>query len=286
MELMQTTKSNTNVTPWPTAMDTAQPIRPGTWVQISTPAYDGRVGCGFLRAVLETQLAFMSRGATLATPIPPDRIPQPPDRLDLSVAAKSGDGLIDRARAALVNDFLANQQATHLMFIDSDIEWQPDHIFRLLLMDREVACGAYRKRQDQVEFPLRLLSDSMRGLEISRDGAMRIKYAPTGFLMIKRSALLRMIAMYPERRCMVEGGGWTAPANQYAYDFWDTGVDTDGVKLSEDYGFCRLWRAIGGEVWLAPDIRLTHDGSKRYVGCLADYLTVPGAIPVPVTGRW
>jgi hypothetical protein len=51
----------------------------------------------------------------------------------------------------------------------------------------------------------------------------------------------------------------------HLYDYFWTGVE-EGILWSEDYGFSRKWRQIGGEIWLDPSIRLHHVGQKVYDG--------------------
>ena len=43
-------------------------------------------------------------------------------------------------------------------------------------------------------------------------------------------------------------------------------VDENGDLLSEDWGFCRRWRQIGGKVWADPSIKLVHYGEHAYRG--------------------
>lgn len=260
-------------THWPAGLDlSALPagvpppeIAPGTCVMICTPAYDGKVCLEYFESAMRTRAEFEARG------------------IGLLFHCKAGDGLVQRARAALLSTFVETVEATHLLFVDSDIGWKPESVIRMLLSGRDVIAAVYRKRQEAVEFPLRLLGDKLTGIPVSRDGCMEIQYAPTGFLMVTRAAVVRMIARYPERRCMVAGGDWTEGANRYAYDLFPTPVDDDGMLLSEDYGFCKLWRAIGGKVWFAPEIGLKHCGSKVYEGNFAEHfkLRPVGGQPEP-----
>ena len=46
--------------------------------------------------------------------------------LNLKILFKDGDALITRARASLVSQFLDDRDATHLLFLDADIGFEPD----------------------------------------------------------------------------------------------------------------------------------------------------------------
>jgi hypothetical protein len=46
----------------------------------------------------------------------------------------------------------------------------------------------------------------------------------------------------------------------------------DHQYFTEDYVFCRRFRAIGGKVWVDPILELDHTGTKVFRGCLFDYL--------------
>jgi hypothetical protein len=50
-------------------------------------------------------------------------------------------------------------------------------------------------------------------------------------------------------------------ANDGIYNFWDLSIDESGQLLSEDYHFCKLWRNLGGKIYLAPYVRVTHAGT-------------------------
>ena len=56
------------------------------------------------------------------------------------------ESLVQRARNHLSAKFLENGVATHLMFIDSDIGFEPEHIFKLILHDKDIVGGLYPKK--------------------------------------------------------------------------------------------------------------------------------------------
>ena len=58
-----------------------------------------------------------------------------------------------------------------------------------------------------------------------------------------------------------------APRSNNLYALFDCEIDAEtGQYLSEDYAFCRRWRALGGEIWLDLRSRLTHIGPDHFRG--------------------
>jgi hypothetical protein len=53
------------------------------------------------------------------------------------------ESLITRGRNMIVLKFLSDESFTHLFWIDSDIVFQSESVFRLLCADRDVAAGVY-----------------------------------------------------------------------------------------------------------------------------------------------
>ena len=99
------------------------------------------------------------------------------------------------------------------------------------------------------------------------NGLIELHDAGTGFMMIKREAILRMIKHYPELKYNndVQMGGTDLKDNFYA--IFDTMIDPiDKRYLSEDYTFCRRWQDMKEKIWLDPSISLNHYGSFCFQG--------------------
>jgi hypothetical protein len=59
--------------------------------------------------------------------------------------------------------------------------------------------------------------------------------------------------------------------------FYDCMVDPDsGRHLSEELAFCRLWRGIGGKIWVDLECKLNDLGQHMFRGDLAESLRVRG----------
>jgi len=167
-------------------------------------------------------------------------------------------------RNTLVAKFLDNETATHLLFIDADIAFETVQVVRMLRFQEDVVAGMYPLKT----IPLRYVGYPCEGAELeSRDGFITGIYAGAGFLMIRREALARMIAAYPETRYTAAHTQAVPSASPNQYALFDCMIDpATGHYLSEDYAFCHRWRGIGGKIWLDTLGQLTHIGPHEFAG--------------------
>ena len=104
------------------------------------------------------------------------------------------------------------------------------------------------------------------------------QYAGTGFQLIKRGVFEKLITAHPElrfRSVHSQTGG--VPPSDQLYALFDCLIDPDtGAYLSEDYAFCRRWRALGGEIWLDRRSQLTHVGTDAFHGDAGPRFLEPG----------
>ncbi|MDO4641085.1 MAG: hypothetical protein Q4A84_05205 [Neisseria sp.] len=225
--------------------------------------------------------------------------------MPLQIVLQRGESLITRARNNCVASFLANPEWTHLFWMDSDIGFSPEAVYRLLLADRDVVAGVYPlKRENWPEAGLpqgmtrtefeaaytrytintsRLDENGEIALHIDADGFMEVDEAPTGFMVIKRSVFERMIAAYPDLQ-YVSDSDYEPEEENLHYRFFDCFVDPQSRRyLSEDYGFCHLWQRIGGKIFIDTQSNLTHQGAKVYRGPFARSLktNLPMAVSAP-----
>jgi hypothetical protein len=208
---------------------------------------------------------------------------------------------VKRARNDCVAYFLTNTQFTHLFWIDADIGYSPEAAYRFLRADRDVVAGVYPlKREDWPaegvpqgttrarfeELYARYTVNTGRlgedvVLVIDADGFMKVREAPTGFMCIKRSVFARLIAAYPELQYVPDWPEGSVPSGAVHYRFFDVMVNPEsGRYLSEDYGYCRLWEKIGGEMYVDANSNLTHAVGRLYTGDFG--ATLRHALPVAV----
>lgn len=245
-----------------------QPPRP--FLYIATPCYGGLVNIFFLRSALSLQEACEARG------------------IGLHVELLASDALITRARARLAARFLAHPQATHLFFVDADIGFAPETVFRLLdaekalvggvaplkMIDwdkvREAArAGAADLMARSVGYVVRFLPTADQSVQVE-DGFARVSYIGNGFMMIRRETLTRVADAHAELAADLSD---IEPGLSRVPMVFDTMIEPGtGQHLSEDYAFCHRWRGLGGEIWADVQSRLTHVGHAAYAGSLVEAL--------------
>ena len=96
-------------------------------------------------------------------------------------------------------------------------------------------------------------------------GVVEVLDAPTGFMMIKKETLRQMIAHYPETEYINDVQAYQINKEDRFYDMFPSQI-FDGRYLSEDYGFCRLWQRMGGEIFTDLTVKLNHIGQFCYFG--------------------
>jgi len=204
--------------------------------------------------------------------------------IEIVVALQGHDSLITRSRNTLVGHFLETS-ATHLFFIDADIGFEAQQVQRMLAFDQDVVCGIYplkvrdwgQQTVDQLRLgepaetaTLRYVGLACDAGEAERQGDFVTgQYAGCGFMLIKRSAIERMIMAYPETVYRAAHCYANAKARN-TYALFESEIDhAEGLYLSEDFAFCRRFRSIGGKIWLDTASRLTHVGAHSFVGAPA-----------------
>lgn len=170
---------------------------------------------------------------------------------------------ISAARATMLRKAL-DAKATVVVFIDHDLSWDPGDLLRLIETEGDVVAGTYRFKGEPEEY-MGSIFPGLDGCPIVReDGCIKAHSVPAGFLKVTRKGVNKFMAAYPE----LHYGEHCSPA----IDLFNHGAH-DRVWYGEDYAFARRWREKCGDVWLIPDLNLTHhSGNVAYPGNFHLYL--------------
>ena len=193
------------------------------------------------------------------------------------------ESLIARARNAAAANFLGQRDCDYMMFIDSDISFEPESFFKLLSSDKDCISGLYPKKYIN-NYKVKLLADKGPELlnnyeSLCTDFATEIpfssdvndieevKYAATGFMLFKKRVFNHIVRSLPDIGYANDIDGYSSYNNNQFYDFFPCRVNPKSKKYeSEDYGFCELYRSIGGKIHINTTCTLTHHGWKGYTG--------------------
>ena len=169
-----------------------------------------------------------------------------------------GYSAIDTARNQMATDAIAAGFA-EMMWIDSDIAFDPDDVARLRGHNLPIACGLYPKKGPR-QFACEFLPGTP-AVQFGRGGGLlEIRYCGFGFTLVRREVFQ---ILHRQLNLPIANRRFPSPL----IPFFEPMVvpDPGGAwSLQEDYAFCERARRCGVRVVADTAIRLWHVGSYRY----------------------
>ena len=236
---------------------------------VSTPCYGGVCLQAYAESMLRLQRTCAING------------------IQMMLDTTENESLVHRARNLAVARFHQKTQATHFLFIDADIHFDPESVVRLIKSNHDVAVAAYPKKCIMWDSVEQYINSGKEGRDLARvaaslvmnfksqqtqikDGFAEVLDGPTGFMLIKREVFTKMHAKYPELNCVNDHQN--KDLDEYVALF-DCMIDPVSRRyLSEDYAFCRRWQQMGGQIYADCMTVLGHVGNIRFQGSLEDRL--------------
>lgn len=232
-------------------------------IYVATPAYGCLVSNQYLQSIMNLQLECFKRNIGIVFDI------------------IGNESLVQRGRCILTERF-AQSDATHLLFIDADIGFNPESLFRLLRFDKDVTACVYPKKSvnwKNVEAKIKAGDTEpihQMGLDFNinikgataeiQDGFVNVLDTATGFLLIKKEVILRMKEHFKETLYAVNDIISDMAVKDYIALF-DCMIDPQTKRyLSEDYAFARRWQMMGGDIWVDVASPLSHTGNMFFHG--------------------
>lgn len=240
-------------------------------VFIATPMYGGMATGTYTSALMQTPTTLSQHG------------------IGMLYAHMMNESLITRARNSLVNDFLKYPDATHLMFIDADIGFNPNDIASMLREDVDIICGIYPKKEIAWNRVAQAVKDGVKPTELKNhtgsfvvnvigDEVMRVNInqiaeisnGGTGFMLIKKEVFENLADKVPSYCRDMYHSTDVVTEPEYIKEFFTTSIDEESGNrlLSEDYHFCKLARKNGYKIHMAPWVQLSHTGTYIFDGTL------------------
>ena len=196
---------------------------------VATPMYGGMNHGLYAKACLDLQALCMQYG------------------VKVKFSFLFNESLITRARNYLVDEFLNRSDCTHLLFIDSDIHFNPQDIIALLALDKDVVGGPYPKKAIKwksvkkaieknpdidIESLEKVTGDyvfnPVKGTDkFSVSDPLEVLEIGTGLMMVNRTVFAKFADAYPQLRYKPDHVGQAHfDGSRYIHAYFDTIIDS------------------------------------------------------------
>lgn len=194
---------------------------------VAIPLHDGKIHGSCVAGLLQTQIAYSGR---------------------CQFETLTGS-FLPKSRDILTSKFL-DSQATHMLCVDSDIGFGPQHVNSLMDCDVDFVSGVYGQKTSTREVPARLNGEANGFL-------LGANHVPAGFILLSRQCVERMVGAYRKLEYSTPHGNCWA--------LWSSIFQPGQEYCGEDVAFCNRWKAIGGDIWIDPEVQLKHFGDHCYL---------------------
>lgn len=195
--------------------------------------------------------------------------------IDIQIGSVCGCSVVSRARNLLAKDML-DSACTELLFIDSDINFEPDDILRLMAWGSDakkgIVAGVPRTRSENKVYIATLDYDENKELTMNGMGLVRAKRVATAFMLVRREVFETLYNEHPEWHYIDDR------SDRKLSCMFDFKLTEEGY-VGEDYLFCDRAREHGFEIWVDPSISLGHMGVQEYVGNFGTDVLYPMIVP-------
>lgn len=187
------------------------------------------------------------------------------------------ESLITRARNALVREFyLSGSDA--MLFIDADHGFNAEDVLKMIESGKDLIGAIYPMKNinwEDVRNAVLLQEENLEQysgffsanfpigeVTMNLNEPTEAVNVATGMMFITKKVF---DTMAPNCKTYApHGNTGEMDMNSKVVEFFATEIDEDGVLLSEDYYFCKKWQELGGKVYAAPWVRITHSGDYEF----------------------
>jgi len=250
---------------------------------LATPMYGGMCAGMFARSVADLSAMCTHYG------------------IPLQMYFLFNESLITRARNYCVDEFMRSD-ATHMMFIDSDIGFNPNDVIALMALSRDdspydIIGGPYPKKcisWEKIKMAVdkgvadkdpNVLEKFVGDYVFNPKGGagsiplgepVEVLEIGTGFLMARKNTFSKFKEAFPQysykpdhvRTAQFDG-------SREIHQYFQAEIDPVSKRyLSEDYWFCQKVQEIGLKTWFCPWMQMQHVGTYIFGGSLADLASI------------
>jgi len=254
---------------------------------VATPMYGGQCAGMFTRSIADLSSLCTQYG------------------IPLQFYFLFNESLITRARNYCSDEFVRSG-ADHLLFIDSDIGFNPQDVIAMLALQAQepekyhIIGGPYPKKciswekikaavdKGVADEDPNVLEKFVGDFVFNPAGGQQsiaigepceVLEIGTGFMMVHKSAMQKFADTYPQYTYRPDHVRTEAfDGSREIMMYFQAEVDPRSKRyLSEDYWFCQKAQEAGIKTWLCPWMKLQHVGSYIFGGSLADLAAIGAA---------
>lgn len=219
---------------------TTPDILPPT-IMVMIPCYGGKIFLETVESLLELQREGIENG------------------IDILWHFNPRCSLISQGRSIMSsNVYKVDKTWTHMLWVDADVGFSMDDVWKLLIADKDIVGGLYPLKS----FPIKWASASYPTIDNQHEDKklVRTDYIANGFMLIKREAFAKMYDHYKEE---LKFRYWD---DDHYVDLFQPIIDSErnNLYMTEDYAFCKRANDIGLETWIHNKINLSHTGMQRF----------------------
>lgn len=253
-------------------------------LMVATPMYGGQCAGMFARSIADLSALCTQYG------------------IPLQMYFLFNESLITRARNYCCDEFMRSS-SNHLMFIDSDIGFNPQDIIAMMSLQvqepekYDIIGGPYPKKcisWEKIKHAVDkgVADENPNVLEKfvgdyvfnPKGGQQQIQISEpcevleigTGFMMVTKEAMQKFADSYPQYNYKPDHVRTEHfDGSREIMMYFQAEVDPKTKRyLSEDYWFCQKAQEIGLKTWFCPWMKLQHVGTYIFGGSLADLASV------------
>ena len=188
--------------------------------------------------------------------------------------------LVTHARNLSTCGFL-HSGMDYMLFVDADVEFQPEAVLRMLVPKMDIVCTPYRVKNKPGVVDYAVTYPDPDAIKVLPWDLVEISQGLAGLMLISRKVFETLMDKHPEMKCKfpedarakmnAEIGTEDDAVDKYFYNFWDTSFK-DQVWKGEDLAFCNLCTDAGFKIYANLDSETTHHGSFGWRGRFGDSL--------------
>ena len=173
--------------------------------------------------------------------------------------------LIHQARNYLTSVFLTTQYQ-YMLFIDSDVEFEPEAVVRMMVAKKNIVCTPYRVKSREIDKEIYTVEfKNPKNILVLAGGLVEIEAGPTGLMLIDRKVFEKIIKNHPDLKIKNKATPNADKSHEFYYNFFDFGF-IDGYAMGEDVSFCKLARSNDFKIYANIESSTGHHGSFAWRG--------------------